>query len=279
MKILPLALIAGGAYFLMNKKKPTSTDNQPVKGYEIKDCTQLIIYDRKKALDYAFSIGQKVKKSDDIESLLFGKCLKDPKSDQFKKLINTKEKAVFIFDLVKYSYSGFVSNNPEFENFVLTNLEAFKVVIDQILGFDISDSLSEIIVKTNTKPNPGSKEVGYSIKDCINLTIYDQKTALDHSYNLGTIVDNPTKIDDILFGGCFENAKDENGIKKIISTPEKAKFVFEMMKYAYSGFITKSENIELETEQLLKSLNDIKLKLTTLGFNTSDFKVELVKKV
>lgn len=139
----------------------------------------------------------------------------------------------------------------------------------------------KVEVKTESIPKDailsiGSKEIGYAIYDCNLLIIYDANKAYNYAAQLGsTVTENLGQFDELLFGKCFEDAKDIAGIKQLLNTKEKAIFVFNLLKYIVSGYVS----IYLDQKDLLlELLQDIKTKLVdSLGFNASDFNVSLVK--
>lgn len=124
----------------------------------------------------------------------------------------------------------------------------------------------------------GSKEErGYVITNC-NLTIYDEQKAYDYAFNLGVEEAkkgkwNTAALKFNLFGDCLSN--DKKG-KQLMNTKEKALFIFNLHKFVSSGVVTIDESY---TKDKLDSLTNLKNTITkVLGFDTSDFKVELVKK-
>ncbi len=123
---LPIILIGGGLlYVLLNKKSSTNTN--PLKkesnstqsnnsnvigskeiGYTIQNC-QLTIYDSDKALEYAFEQGRQlvIKKSlsaNELKIKLIGDCLSTIQKRTC--LFSSTKNAHFIFDLIRYGYSG-----------------------------------------------------------------------------------------------------------------------------------------------------------------------------
>lgn len=144
-----------------------------------------------------------------------------------------------------------------------------------------TDAKAKVEVKTEPIPKDavlsiGSKEIGYAIYDCNLLIIYDAQKAYNYAAQLGsTVTENLGQFDELLFGKCFEDAKDIVGIKQLLNTKEKAIFVFNLLKYIVSGYVS----IYLDQKDLLlEMLQDIKTKLVdTLGFNASDFNVSLAK--
>lgn len=107
-----------------NKPKNYPTVGSQNIGYEIINCKEIKIYDAKKSLDFAFDTGKKLPKdysynTADLNNKLFGKCLNNMKS-------LTKENALFIFDLMKYGYSGLYFTVGGSESIVTGPLEKFK---------------------------------------------------------------------------------------------------------------------------------------------------------
>ena len=86
---------------------------------------------------------------------------------------------------------------------------------------------SEAIPK-NATLSAGSKEIGYAIYDCEKLVIFDSKKAYDHVFDLGSTLDQANKLDDLLFGVCFDSPEDILKFKQMINTKEKAIFVFNL---------------------------------------------------
>lgn len=133
--------------------------------------------------------------------------------------------------------------------------------------------------KTETIPkdailSAGSKEIGYEIYDCDKLVIYDAKKSYKYAFDLGTTVkEDLGQFDDLLFGQCFENAKDIVRLKKIINTSEKAVFVFNLFKNIISGYFLNHG----EKDEMIEKLQEIKnVLITTLGFDTSKFEIGLI---
>jgi hypothetical protein len=128
----------------------------------------------------------------------------------------------------------------------------------------------------NGKVTSGSKDVGYEIYDCNKLIIYDNQKAYDYAFDLGANTKELNgQFDDIFFGKCFEDPKDLTNLMKITENVDKAKFIFNLMKYALSGYATNHPD---EKDDLLSTLNSIKNKLDDLlNIDVSDFDVSLVK--
>lgn len=163
MKTLPLLLLGVGVVYLLRdnqnkiiKKVITDAEKEDSdksefgeQGYKIENC-KLTIYNKKKALDYAFQlgvIGAEESKGDFntkiFEQKLLGDCAETEKSA--KILMSSKEKALFIFDLLKYLYSGLISGGIDMEQFTLDNLQKMKNVISSEFKYNVSDFKIEII--------------------------------------------------------------------------------------------------------------------------------------
>lgn len=177
MKILPLLALAGGAYFFMNKDKKKATSTETVTsrvgskeiGYEIINCNKLIIHDKEKAFQWAFGLGaleaiklQSQQPISSVEMLLLGDCFekfefenfktdeekikaKEQVIAQFKKLLNTKAKAKFLFELYQWTYTGFVKALISEPVYVLDALAKMREqLIAKTLGYDVSDLIVEL---------------------------------------------------------------------------------------------------------------------------------------
>jgi hypothetical protein len=129
----------------------------------------------------------------------------------------------------------------------------------------------------NGKLVAGSKEIGYEIYDCNKLIIYNTQKAYDYAFNLGLETEELYgQFDDILFGKCFEDAKDLTLIKQTFNSLEKAKFAFNLLKYAFSGYLA---NMPLMKDDIINHIKGIKSKFVEyLGFKSDDFDVELIVK-
>lgn len=142
---------------------------------------------------------------------------------------------------------------------------------------------STITPKTETPPKngklvAGSKEIGYEIYDCNKLIIYNAQKAYDYAFELGLETEELNgQFDDILFGKCFENAKDDlSKVKQVFNSLEKAKFAFNLFRYAFSGYIA---NTPVWKDEIIDNLKLIKSKFVDyLGFNSNDFDVNLIVK-
>jgi hypothetical protein len=165
---LPLLLLGAGAVYFITKKPAKvsiASTKEPViikpgqsgsnlMGFKIAACN-LTIYNKQKALDYAFKLGADATKPDynggnnwDISSLkekLISDCIET--EEDAKILMDTKEKALFVFDLMKYLYSGISSKSISFDQFGLDNMQKFKDTVNKIFGYDVSDFKIEIIKK------------------------------------------------------------------------------------------------------------------------------------
>ena len=135
--------------------------------------------------------------------------------------------------------------------------------------------------KVNKGVITGSKERGYVITNC-NLVIYDEQKAFDYAFNKTaeeaktSDVENFMKVVKFnLFGDCLTT--DEKA-KILINSDKKALFVFNMFKFMISG--RQSADETFSADNALTALNEAKTNIAKItGFDTSDFKVELVKKL
>lgn len=132
-------------------------------------------------------------------------------------------------------------------------------------------------IPKNATLSAGSKEIGYAIYDCEKLVIFDSKKAYNHAFDLGSTLDQPNKLDDLLFGVCFDSPEDISKFKQMINTKEKAILVFNLFKYLLSGYGKNHQDYDTQDE-ILAELNSIKIKMTSFGYNSNDFKVEIIKK-
>lgn len=166
MKNLPLLLLGAGAVYFI-AKKPAKASATSIKedtiapgqigsketGYKIVNC-KLTIYDKQKAFDYAFKLGAEnampnvdeyTWSSKVVTQKLIGDCFGSEITA--KMLINSKEKASFIFELIKHLYSGIVSESAEFEENAISMLEQMKNNFQKILGYDTSSFKVELVIK------------------------------------------------------------------------------------------------------------------------------------
>lgn len=129
----------------------------------------------------------------------------------------------------------------------------------------------------------GSKEErGYVITNC-NLVIYDEQKAFDYAYKLGADNTKPdynggnslktAPLEFRLLGDCIST---ENKAKSLMKTKDDALFIFTLLKFFASGVASKSLAMEQWGINNLEKFKSVTNKI--LGFDTSDFKVELVKK-
>jgi hypothetical protein len=129
----------------------------------------------------------------------------------------------------------------------------------------------------------GSKdERGYVITNC-NLVIYDEQKAYDYAYSLGADNTKPdynggnslktAPLEFRLLGDCIST---EDKAKSLMKTKNEALFIFTLLKFFASGVASKSLAMEQWGIANLEKFKSVTSKI--LGFDTSDFKVELVKK-
>lgn len=153
-----LALAGLFAAFTLGKRSVAKTTTVPKNaklvagsketGYAIYDCNLLIIYNAKKAYSYAFDLGLKIdQNSGHFDEILVGDCFEDD-SEYGKKIVNTKEKTIFILNLLKYYFSGYVANHPEDSDNKLKKLESLKENFAELTKFDISSFKVEIVKKS-----------------------------------------------------------------------------------------------------------------------------------
>ena len=139
--LLLLGLAAGYVYVTKPKTatKKTTTETPPKNGklvagskdvgYEIYDCNKLIIHNTKKAYDYAFTLGYNMKEYDkNLDDILISDCLEDV--DNRKKILNSSDKAKFVFNLFKYAISGYLSSHfdPLDEEMMIEKLAKIKTL-------------------------------------------------------------------------------------------------------------------------------------------------------
>ena len=161
-----LPIIIGGlaiGFFFLSKKKPTNTNKSEPnqndsdsskgdspKGYSITDCSVLNITDPTTAFEYAYNLGKTISagKQKLPEDILFAgmkngqivNCLTTKES--YKTLLNTTEKANFVFEMFKFHYSGLASKQtaPAYLENLLQVRNIFKN-----FGFDVSKMKVELI--------------------------------------------------------------------------------------------------------------------------------------
>lgn len=122
-------------------------------GYKIVNC-KLTIYDKQKAWNYAFKLGADdalINNIDEytwstkpIKKKLVGDCFGSEVT--VKSLINSKEKAFFIFELFRYLNSGIASKSEVYDTIAaLNDIESFKSNIEKVLSYDTSNYKIELI--------------------------------------------------------------------------------------------------------------------------------------
>ena len=153
--VFPLLLLGAGAWFLAKPKKEPASNEKGIitgskeRGYIITNCN-LVIYDEQKAFDYAYAKGIEEAKKNEwntaaIKFNLFGDCLSPSK---ITTVVNTRDNALFIFNLLKLYSSGVVSVNIAFSDDVLKNLSELKNLFGKLLNIDTSDFKVELVKKT-----------------------------------------------------------------------------------------------------------------------------------
>lgn len=158
--ILPLVALGVGAWFLTkpkttqteSKSKGITTGSKEERGYVITNCN-LTIYDEQKAFDFAFNKTAFEAKNSNVENFmnpvkfnLFGDCLTT--DEKAKILINSKKKALFVFNMFKFMISGRQSVDETYSvDNALTALNQAKENIAKITGIDTSDFKVELVKK------------------------------------------------------------------------------------------------------------------------------------
>lgn len=128
----------------------------------------------------------------------------------------------------------------------------------------------------------GSSEKGYIITNC-GLVIIDEQKALDFAFKLGADNTKPdynggnslktAPLEFKLLGDCIST---EDKAKSLMKTKDDALFIFNLLKFFASGIASKSLAMEQWGISTLEKFKSVTAKIT--GIDTSDFKVELVKK-
>jgi len=165
MKILPLLLLGGGAYFL-TKKKPKASTSSTISndskigskdiGYEIINCNTVKIYNEQKAFQYAFALGSSkgmVQKANELESNLIGDCFEQLEGVEekdaiafAKKFFKNKTIVRFIFNLFRFAYSGYALTSPDNTQNSINALVSIKESFTKI-GIDTTDLQTDLVVE------------------------------------------------------------------------------------------------------------------------------------
>lgn len=138
---------------------------------------------------------------------------------------------------------------------------------------EIPKDPKEEIPKPKEYPTVGSKTIGYEIINCNSVIIYDAPTALNFAFNTGKTLPkkyqyNSADLIKKLFGKCLINLS----LKKDQS--DEARFLFDLMKYGYSGiFLTVGGNESIVTNPLMLFKQELEEKF---GIDTSKFVIEVI---
>lgn len=305
MNILPL-LIGGAIIFavMQNKKSPSPILQKSSKfgskeiGYEIINCNKVIIHDEKVAFNHAYLLGidtqNKMLKGEvtgySADILLMGDCLTELEVSNekdgliiIKKFFKDKKTIKFVFNLYRYFYSGMISIDNSLIEIETNRLIYFKSLFKK-LGYDVSDLSIDFVKEIKEEnlfkyPIIGSKSVGYEIVNCKDIVIYDAQKALSYAFNSGKNLPknyqyNSADLDKKLFGKCL------NVIQFSKENIDQARFIFDMIKYGYSGILaTVGGNETLVTNELISFMQGLEMKFN-INFTNDDnfgFVVEIIK--
>ena len=126
----------------------------------------------------------------------------------------------------------------------------------------------------------GSKDIGYEIINCITVKIYNEQKAFQYAFQIGSqqgLLQN-ANVEPFLVGDCFEQLEagtKEDAIKfakKFFSNKVTVRFIFNLFRFAKSGYALTSGN----TEDSKTDLQSLKNNLKELGIDTTDLQTELV---
>jgi len=204
--LLLAALGAGYVYFTKPKTttKKTTTETIPKDavlsvgskeiGYAIYDCNKLVIYDSKKAYEYAAKLGAGITEyNGQFDNLLFGKCFEDVKDLLgIKQLLNTKEKAIFAFNLFRHIVSGYVSIYISDKDEFVETLKKMKAKLVEVLGFSAADFDASLV---NVGKFPLDR--GFIVTNCQTFKVTDPikmkkftESELLHAFKMSSFKDN-----------------------------------------------------------------------------------------
>lgn len=141
-----------------------------------------------------------------------------------------------------------------------------------------ASTTSSSVIKNDSKI--GSKDIGYEIINCSTVKIYNEQKAFQYAFQIGSqqgLLQN-ANVESFLVGDCFEQLEagtKEDAIKfakKFFSNKVTVRFIFNLFRFAKSGYALTSGN----TEDSKTDLQSLKNNLKELGIDTTDLQTELV---
>lgn len=126
----------------------------------------------------------------------------------------------------------------------------------------------------------GSKDIGYEIINCNTVKIYNEQKAFQYAFTIGSQqgMNQNANVESFLVGDCFEQLEDWEKekaiafIKNFYKNKVTLRFVYNLFRFAYSGYALTSQDKETAQNQL----NDLKQKFKSFGFDTNDLQSSLV---
>lgn len=130
----------------------------------------------------------------------------------------------------------------------------------------------------NTNSNIiGSKKVGYVIQNC-KLTIYDPDIAYEYAFQQGKELIkggsfSTNKLKNTLLGDCFSTLEKR---KCLLVSNDTAKFIYELIRYGYSGAYSEGAGT---INAMMAMLKDIitQVKKEFKNINTDDWSNQLIE--
>lgn len=141
-----------------------------------------------------------------------------------------------------------------------------------------ASTTSSSVIKNDSKI--GSKDIGYEIINCTTVKIYNEQKAFEYAFQTGSqqgLLKN-ANIETFLVGDCFEqleNGTKEDAIKfakKFFGNKVTTRFIFNLFRFAKSGYALTSGDIENSK----KDLQSFKDNLKEIGIDTTDLQTDLV---
>lgn len=133
---------------------------------------------------------------------------------------------------------------------------------------------------TSSDSKIGSKDIGYEIVNCNTVKIYDEQKAFQYAFTIGSqqgLVQN-ANVESFLLGDCFEQLEDWEKekaiafIKNFYKSKVTLRFIYNLFRFAYSGYALTSQDKETAQNQLV----NLKEKFKSFGFDTNDLQSSLV---